>query len=416
VNYQEGSFYALHENNRKFPSKITNPVFIPIYENFTGYANKLLNKSIYVLPYELGISLYDANDILGIVDSSNVGGRLASNLGIDFYKTNYTHYHKEAYQLELDRVIGCGIAESLGLNVPKFFRVTTEGELQTLAYTISLGKYAIKFNKKHFITILDVTCPQDLLNLKHLLEVDSLFIQEYISEQSKEINYCFITNGSGFECIGKSVETNRLLANETGAKVGNSTCFMEMLTEDNTPSIFTTDTFRENIPKYLRGWFDISFMEKDGELYFIEFMVRTGCSNFAVYVNNLACNWFDTYYRFLETGEFTPQYYANKVAGLDIFSFNAGVDTNEVIVDCPENFYGIDAQLYDESNYDGRYLLCEEFVKREGVLCGYGKSYKKIMNKLIDQANKNFRISSLCWREVTKEATFKPLLKTLKRG
>lgn len=389
--YGDGSAIALYRNFHNFNNSPEQPLtqgVVPVYipmMNVLGFGELAVQENIYTMglsdiaklalgfPHEQCYGVYPGDYSLFDKFPDLLRNPLTEKEGV------LHRYHGEtARNLELDRVFGSKVAKSIGFNTPKYSTLNRgvlnaqDGMIvfKDMCRDFENNKVAVKRINDSFLTILDLTDTKAFDILKSYNDTLDLFIQEYIGDQSGELNLMFLVAGGHVKAIGFSCETNKLLANNTGGKVGNcSTYHLVGDSYKDSPlqtimdyyeSLFSTwvsleDGANKNsvLSNEFYGWVDVTLLAIDGceDLHnplsykFVEWMVRNAVDNFSVLVSNMETSYPDALETLAHTGSVDIKWRDEKefIVGYDMFQVNFVTPNSIAFIECPDNFIPVDA-------------------------------------------------------------------------
>lgn len=391
--YGDGSAIALYRNYYNFNNHPEQPLtqgVVPIYipmMNVFGFGELAVQENIYTMslsaianlvceyPHEQCFGVYPGDYSLFDKFPSLLRQPLTEKKGV------LHRYHSiSARNLELDRVFGSNIAKDIGFNTPKYTKLNLgvlSSESADSVYDslrTDLGTVAVKRINDSFLTILDLNEESSFSVLKAYNDSMDLFLQEYIGDQSGELNLMFLIAGKNIKSIGFSCETNRLLPNNSGGKVGNcSTYHLVGDSYKDTPLENIMSHYEGLMKKWLAntdntgiefyGWVDVTLLAKDGatditnpENYmFVEWMVRNAVDNFSVLVSNMETSYLDALDDLAHDGEVDIKWRDGKefIVGYDMFQVNFVTPNTISFIEAPENFIPVDSGV-------GTHIICTD--------------------------------------------------------
>jgi phosphoribosylamine-glycine ligase len=234
------------------------------------YGNKLDTVPFY-FSLQLGDnipSMYmKPNDYFFDVDYTLIEDMFAFN---DPRKLNKSFYTKGARQLEKNRYFAKEVASKIGITNPKY-KVLKPDDYSVAEFG---DKIVLKHNVHHLIGIYDKTA---LPNLQSYADGNHI-VEEFIGAPDREIAYTVAFNEDFVMPLMTMWENNRMW--ENGSKTGSVATMHKAGIDDpfGLEVVEKLKSLHKHVPG-LFGWCDISFMERDGKMYLLEFMMRMGHSN-----------------------------------------------------------------------------------------------------------------------------------------
>lgn len=367
--YGDGSAHGLirnHKNcyagNRQAMDLVPTPIYIPML-NTIGFGDLAINEGIYCLGLGALASLirpYDSYTSHGIYPGDY---SLFDKFPEILRSANsaFPMHSVKARQLELNRVVGADTAKALGFSMAVDFLLERgqfdNVDLNTLLEKFPKFKVAVKRVNDSFLAILNLSEQADVDVLKSYNDTMDLYLQEYIGTQDGELNLMFMVANGNVLPVGFSCETNRLLPNESGGKVGNCSTFhvvggyndvLQSIMDHYLPKIQKlADEYKDD----LYGWLDVTLLLSDGadltdpENYkFVEWMVRNAVDNFSVLVSNLHEDYLSRL-RSLGNGNHEGLDWGGKnfIVGYDMFQVNFVTPNVPTYMSVPQNFIPVDA-------------------------------------------------------------------------
>lgn len=381
---------AQYAKNEEYPVVVTTAGYL------TEFGQRMYKTKgrLYELNYP--ITLRENADIAGKYAARLFEGEGCAALGKEIrdywlFVMRKSGYHSDyAISLEKDRVAGKQAIDDMSLPQADYCHLQSVEDLKDLSRFGDLDTILyVKYNEKASIGSYTIRQIHNLLSV--WLETGSVVAETFIHSGSEgEVNFCFVSANGNVWPAAVLIESNKIFDNEGGGKTGTATAYhaIAKLEEDglkcsvhqehfNTVYAALQKWVKEN-PDEFYGWFDLSFMVKDGQLYFTEWMVRSAVSNFATLTHQLKLSYFDLLDRiacnnFPYWSDTWRSEYSYSVELYRIPMFN-DIELTCIEIPLPEELrdansnIAFDPLLESAEIFDGKTVIVPNYMSRIGVL------------------------------------------------
>lgn len=293
---------------------------------------------------------------------------------------------KKSTEIELNREFGKAIAEEIGLHVPLYKTITSVKDYDKFLEEYSGDKVALKLNKEHFIGIFDVELARSVVKSNAGKE---LFVEEYLGTCENEYGYSFFVDNGRVIPVVTQWETNRMFPNGKGGKSGSTSILHSAHFEGEAANyIENMSRLYDALGHKIFGIVEFSVMVKDGIPYFVEWMVRPGCTNFALQMAQIKTPLIDM---ISDPTLSHLEYRAPYCAGLDLFVIPLDAGSAEVMYvesgcfsdfilndrDSRQHFFNLDDCLVKP---DKKIIVNIKEESRIGTCVGLGDSFEEAIH------------------------------------
>lgn len=360
-----------------------------------------LDSDVDMIPYPYSLSLIEVARLIHKVD------QYYEPIYYPFYQTDVfrTAWSKTsvgchslaATQVEKLRSHGKQLADQLGIPQARWGTLGSEQDWADLRKSLFAAdtRVVLKYEKNHFIGVYPIDRVAALI--PDLLAKDKLVVEEYLGDGTDEINYSFLIHDDFVVPILRLREVNKLFPNGMGGKTGLTAAVHSNKLDDF--SLVLADKLRGLrglIDGRIFGWVDLSFMRCNGQLWFTEWMVRSGGSNNAI-INHMLKTPFPELLDRLHKRTLTTQeieWHDPLSLAVELFSIplSAGNDiaaywetqlqAQQRIPNSRNGLHVDTLEWLSEMEYDGGSLAIVNYNNRMAVVTATGNDYEDMASRI----------------------------------